>query len=66
MPLYNLTVLVLHYPTYAPLRTLVHTAASLVRTSGGLVRKIEYMGKRNTPQRVKAPTIVPGGVPEAE
>lgn len=65
MPLYSLTCLALHYPTYAPLRALVHTSTTLVQKNGGLVRKIDYLGKRNTPHRIKA-SSTPGGVGEAE
>ncbi|EGG07117.1 uncharacterized protein MELLADRAFT_106173 [Melampsora larici-populina 98AG31] len=65
MPLYSLTCLALHYPTYAPLRALVHTSTSLVHKNGGLVRKIDYLGKRNTTQRIKANSIQ-GGVDEAD
>ncbi|MBW0462357.1 hypothetical protein O181_002072 [Austropuccinia psidii MF-1] len=66
MPLYSLSCLIHHYPTYPPLRTLVHTAASLVEANGGLVRQIDYLGRRNTPQRIRAPGIAPGGVGEAD
>lgn len=66
MPLYSLSCLALHYSTYTPLRTLVHTAATLVESNGGLVRQIDYLGRRNTPQRIRAPGLVPGGVGEAE
>ncbi|CAH7685847.1 hypothetical protein PPACK8108_LOCUS20439 [Phakopsora pachyrhizi] len=66
MPLYSLSCLVLHYPSYAPLRTLVHTAASLIESNGGLVRQIDYLGRRNTPQRIRASGLAPGGVGEAD
>ncbi|KAH9467056.1 hypothetical protein MJO28_000366 [Puccinia striiformis f. sp. tritici] len=66
MPLYSLSCLALHYSTYTPLRTLVHTAATLVESNGGLVRQIDYLGRRNTPQRIRAPGLVPGGVGEAD
>lgn len=66
MPLYSLSCLALHYPTYSPLRTLVHTASTLVESNGGLVRQIDYLGRRNTPQRIRAPGLAPGGVGEAD
>ena len=37
----------------APLRDLVHTTSRLVLDHGGVVRNVQYWGKRTLPQRAK-------------
>ncbi|WFD27431.1 hypothetical protein MNAN1_002427 [Malassezia nana] len=53
MPLYELFCVAIASAESAPLRDLVHSTSRLVLDHGGVVRNVQYWGKRTLPQRAR-------------
>ncbi|CAO1631836.1 unnamed protein product [Parajaminaea phylloscopi] len=53
MPLYELLCVSAFTPSSAPLRDLIKSTSRLVVDNGGVVRGMQYWGRRHLPQRAK-------------
>jgi small subunit ribosomal protein S6 len=53
MPLYQLVCIAKHYAEYRPLRTLLSEAASFVHGAGGNVRRLDSLGRRVLPKKMR-------------
>ena len=53
MPFYQLVAITAHYDKYAPLRNLLSSTASYVRSKGGCVRAFNFYGARQLAQTMR-------------
>lgn len=54
MPLYEALVHSVHYERYAPLRNLLSSTASFVRSRGGAVRQLEFKGTQSLLSHIRS------------